>query len=343
MAEFLRNTWYMIAWEQELGGDAMLSRRVMGNRILVFRRSSGTIAALRDRCPHRFARLSDGTRELDHIVCPYHGLTFDGSGACVRSPYPGVIPPNAHVDTYPAVAKHTIIWVWLGEPHLADEAAIPDLSFLEQPGHRREYTPIKADYRLVIDNLMDLSHVECVHRRTFGGTGAFYKGEFSATDLYGVIQSLWLRKNVPAAETGVEGLADGTYDQWADTRWHPAATITIEFGLAAAGAPRAEGSPSRTMEIHAITPETDKTSHYFYTWPPMEGEPSALFGGVLPIEHEDLPIIESVQEQMADAEFWSLRPVVLQVDAAAVRVRRRLAKMIAAEQRTGSAIPSSKP
>ncbi|GAM04555.1 Rieske 2Fe-2S domain-containing protein [Novosphingobium sp. MBES04] len=97
---FLENAWYMAAWSHEVGED-MLRRRLLGEPILLMRRQDGTAVALVDRCPHRYAPLSKGEREGDTIVCPYHGLTFDAAGQCVRNPFSEKIPAARSCAAFP--------------------------------------------------------------------------------------------------------------------------------------------------------------------------------------------------------------------------------------------------
>lgn len=85
--EFLRNTWYLVAWSGELTPDTMLSRTVLERPLLLTRDADGRPVALDDRCPHRFAPLSRGRFDGRTITCGYHGLEFDTSGACVRNPH----------------------------------------------------------------------------------------------------------------------------------------------------------------------------------------------------------------------------------------------------------------
>jgi phenylpropionate dioxygenase-like ring-hydroxylating dioxygenase large terminal subunit len=81
---------------------------------LLYRKTDGTIAALADRCPHRFAPLSLGTRDSDAVQCGYHGLTFDGSGTCIRNPFSYKIPAAAKVQSWAVVERHDIIWTCNG-------------------------------------------------------------------------------------------------------------------------------------------------------------------------------------------------------------------------------------
>jgi phenylpropionate dioxygenase-like ring-hydroxylating dioxygenase large terminal subunit len=110
MAEYLKNIWYMAAWSQELG-EAILSRRLFDRQMALFRASDGRVKAIADRCPHRFDPLSLGEKQGDSIICPYHGLTFNGDGQCVRNPYSDSIPGSARVDAWEAVERDGIIWL----------------------------------------------------------------------------------------------------------------------------------------------------------------------------------------------------------------------------------------
>ena len=81
---YLRNAWYVAAWSDDLGDGQLLSRTILKERIVLYRKSDGNVAALQDRCPHRFAPLHMGKiLHGDRIQCPYHGLEFNSSGTCV--------------------------------------------------------------------------------------------------------------------------------------------------------------------------------------------------------------------------------------------------------------------
>src|ERR1700761_672315 len=129
---YLRNAWYVAAWSDSLGDGQVLARTIMDEPIVLYRKADGGIAAVEDRCPHRFAPLSMGkVVDGDRIQCPYHGLEFDGSGACVKNPHGTKnIPPRARVKSYPVLEKHKAVWIWMGE-RPADPAKIPDFSVLD--------------------------------------------------------------------------------------------------------------------------------------------------------------------------------------------------------------------
>lgn len=168
---WLRNCWYQAGWNEELDASPSLARTILGVPLVFFRREDGAVLALHDRCPHRFAPLSAGRVEPGRIICGYHGLAFGEDGACVHNPH-GPITSRISVRAYPAVERHLALWVWMGEPALADPALIPDLSFIDRTPVTARITghmPTAADYRLLTDNIMDLSHADYLHPTTLGG------------------------------------------------------------------------------------------------------------------------------------------------------------------------------
>jgi len=114
---YLRNAWYVAAWSDDLADGGVLGRTILKEPVVLYRKADGNVAALQDRCPHRFAPLSMGkVLNGDRLQCPYHGLEFDPSGACVLNPHGTKnIPPRARVRSYPVTEKHKAIWIWMGE------------------------------------------------------------------------------------------------------------------------------------------------------------------------------------------------------------------------------------
>lgn len=163
MTTYLRNAWYMAAGSEELH-DQLLARQLFNRPVVLFRDASGGAKAIADRCPHRFAPLSLGEKQGDAIVCPYHGLTFDGAGHCVRNPFSKKILIAALVDAWACVERHGIVWLWGGDRSAADASLIPDFAMVDDtPSVRvvRGYTLLQAPYEFGTDNLLDLSHIEC--------------------------------------------------------------------------------------------------------------------------------------------------------------------------------------
>lgn len=85
-AAFLRNCWYVAAWDHEIGPEQLFQRTILGQSLLLFRTSAGNVVALDNKCCHRHAPLSLGRREGDCVRCMYHGLKFGPDGKCVEIP-----------------------------------------------------------------------------------------------------------------------------------------------------------------------------------------------------------------------------------------------------------------
>ncbi len=130
---FLRNAWYVVAWDHEVRRE-LLARTVLNENLILFRTEDGGVAALEDRCCHRQAPLSAGKLVGSNVQCGYHGFTYDRTGACVLVPSQALVPPGARVRSYPVIERHGWIWLWLGDPALADAALVPDLYWHTDPG-----------------------------------------------------------------------------------------------------------------------------------------------------------------------------------------------------------------
>ena len=166
---WIRNCWQVIAFSKEIGATP-LARTICEEKVVLFRTGAGEAVALADRCPHRLAPLSLGRVVGDTIQCGYHGLCFDAQGQCVRVPGQDTVPRNARVRNYPLVERHTFAWIWLGDAARADPAAIPDVHWVDDPAWAAVtgYHHFGANYQLVNDNLLDLSHESFVHEETIG-------------------------------------------------------------------------------------------------------------------------------------------------------------------------------
>ena len=65
----------------------------------------------------------------------YHGLVFDVTGRCVMIPGQKMIPQDAKVRSYPTVERDQLVWLWMGDPTLADPAKIVDFPYHNDPAH----------------------------------------------------------------------------------------------------------------------------------------------------------------------------------------------------------------
>jgi phenylpropionate dioxygenase-like ring-hydroxylating dioxygenase large terminal subunit len=163
----LHNTWYVAAIATEVAADGLFHRRILDISVLMYRKADGVAVAMHDRCPHRFAPLHLGKRVGDEVQCPYHALRFDANGQCTHSPHgDGTVPARACVRVFPLVERYGFLWIWMGEADAADPSTIPAYTRLEsEPVNAvaHGYMHMPANYQLIVDNVMDLSHVDHVH------------------------------------------------------------------------------------------------------------------------------------------------------------------------------------
>lgn len=329
---FLKNAWYMAAWSHEVG-EGMLRRRLLGEPALLMRKTDGSAIAMVDRCPHRFAPLSQGEREGDCVTCPYHGLTFDSSGACVRNPFSDKIPTGTSVQTFPVVERDHIVWFWPGNPDNADAETIPDFSAIVVNGHApiTGVMPMNAHYEYGTDNLMDLSHIEFVHKGTFAGRGVIFAGEHEIKVEGQSLHSNWWMPGIPAP-AHTFGIYDPGMitDHWLNMRWDVPASMYLEVGACPEGGNRAKGVIAH--QAHILTPETEETTHYFWATsrqePPSE-QGDAMLAGLMEqaFSEEDKPIIEAAFANVDGADFWDRKPVSLGIDQGGTRARRIIEKL----------------
>lgn len=163
------NHWYAVAQENAVRCGTIHATRFQGEPIAIFRGSDGALHAVEDRCRHRGVALSLGEVAGCALVCPYHGWTYNGDGRLVHIPHElfGREMPRLQLRTYPLRTRYGLIWLFPGEPALADATAMPEIPELEGSA-RWACIPLEfewqAHHSIIIDNLSDLSHGH-LHRR----------------------------------------------------------------------------------------------------------------------------------------------------------------------------------
>lgn len=339
---WLRNTWYVAAMHDELPTGKLLARTYLGEPVVLFRDAQDTPVALYDRCPHRFAPLSEGTlcNSGASLQCRYHGLQFDAQGRCVHNPQ-GAVPKAAVVKSYAVRERHGLIWIWPGDAE-PDDSLIPDYSAVTSASEHaavRGYMPTACGYELVVDNILDLSHVDFLHPTTLGsGALSRVRPEVSEPTLDSVKIS-WISSGEAAPAMFDMFLREPgrPTDQWTDVTWTAPSTMLLSVGATLQGEPRQAGVD--TLNLHLTTPETATTVHYWY-WASRNFAVTAQDNAFIKplIEKvfatEDKPMLEAQQRRIGTADFWSLNPVLLPADGGSARVRRKLRALIEAEQQT---------
>jgi phenylpropionate dioxygenase-like ring-hydroxylating dioxygenase large terminal subunit len=269
--EFVRDQWYVAAHAQEVE-SALLARTILGEPIVFYRTGDGRVVALADRCVHRRYPLSLSRRDGDQIVCGYHGFTYDPTGTCVAVPGQSRIPRLARVTSYPVVEQDTLVWVWIGDPTLADPATIPRAPWLDAEGWVtvRGMEPLAARYGLLVDNLLDLSHETYLHGAHIGTPEvAETPITTEVDDETGVVYVSRRMKDVTcppfyARSTGIAG----RIDRWQDIEYHPPCLYLLHSRIAPTGVePGPNQADDRAFHaeiVYAITPETERTTHDFW-------------------------------------------------------------------------------
>jgi len=269
MTAWLRNAWYVAGFADEFAAGRPLARTLLGEPLVFFRGEGGTLVALADRCPHRFAPLSAGrVCEGGAIECPYHGLRFDGDGRCVHNPHGGgAIPKAAAVRSYVVRERDRLVWLWAGDAAAADEALIPDFSRVTSAPDDaavRGYMPTACDHQLLVDNILDLTHADYLHAGSLG-SGALSRCRPQVTDLgERSARVAWISSGdlaPPAFDMHLREQGQPT-DQWTEVTWTAPGCMLLNVGATLQGEPHSQGID--TLNLHLATPETEGRCHYWY-------------------------------------------------------------------------------
>lgn len=340
---FLRNYWYVAASDSEVCRKPF-RRTILGEPIVFFRLEDGTPVAFEDRCAHRHLPLSMGKLVGDHLQCHYHGLRFDQTGRCVRIPGQDQIPPTAKVRTYPVVERYKWIWVWMGDPAVADHSNISDFHWLDDPnwGAKASYLHVKANWQLVVDNLLDLTHLAFVHESTIGNSALADHANVKVTRApSSVAVTRWIIDQ-PAPPTFVRvGGFTSNVDRWQIIDWEPPAFLRLDVGATptGTGAPEGRRVNGITMRnLNAITPETETTSHYFWGQAhDFDVKNSELTQKIFEqIQTAFLEDVEVFSAQQQNLDIYSSPPQVdINADVGVLQARRIIDR-IRAEERAAS-------
>ncbi|MBB3955727.1 aromatic ring-hydroxylating dioxygenase subunit alpha [Novosphingobium sediminicola] len=338
---FLENAWYLAAWSREIDGEALLSRTILEQRIVFYRDDDQAIHALADRCSHRFVPLSMGQRRGDRLQCPYHGLTFGPDGHCLHNPHgDGRIPPNAPIRSYRVEERGLMVWVWMGHTDRADPALIPDYAILSEApasAQMQGYLHVEANYQLLSDNIMDLSHVDYLHADTLGG-GSISRSTAKVSEDERQVTITWQVESDTVPPAFAREMPDPSAPARQVTQVVWSAPSAMQLTIRIDGP---DGAAISTNAFHIMTPEGPATTHYFFAncreFRKDDADYNAMVAQLVTrvFTEEDKPMVEAQQKAIGTAELMDLRPLVLAPDAGAIRARRKLGAMIRAEQPDG--------
>ncbi|HTH98506.1 MAG TPA: aromatic ring-hydroxylating dioxygenase subunit alpha [Stellaceae bacterium] len=335
---FLKDTWQVAAYGVEVG-QSLLARRLCGEDVVLYRTADGSVHALRDACPHRSVPLSLGKLVGDIVQCGYHGLCFDTEGTCVNVPGQDRIPQAAKARVYPAVERYSFVWIWLGDPALADEAKVPNFFWMTSPDWAisEGYHHVEADYRLLNDNLLDLSHETFVHAHTIGNAAV------ADSPLAVKIEGDTVRAHrdmmdcePPPFYVRATGFKTNI-DRWHTTIYTPPGFHVIENGSMPAGSDkeeaRAKGMTRERRVLNLITPESETSSHYFWAIARCYDLEDAELTDYIRREvsrtfDEDKHLLEAQQRRLTTQHGDGAFVVALRADAGAIQGRKVLETML---------------
>jgi vanillate O-demethylase monooxygenase subunit len=299
---------------------------------------------MRDACPHRMLPLSMGLREGDSIRCKYHGLKLGPDGVAQEMPLRADrVNSRICAETYAVVEKHRFVWVWVGDKDKADPASIPDLWPCSAEGWVFDggYYHLEADYRLMIDNLMDLTHETHVHAGSIGQPELMEAPIEARTDGNRAYVSRWMPGiDAPPFWRGALKM-DGPVDRWQICEFVPPSNVMIDVGVAPVGAGATVESHDqgvRGMVIDSMTPETETSMHYFWgmarSFDIQDAGFTARFkrqqGGVFA---EDKEILEAQQRSILANPDLKLNGY--NIDQGGVRARQIISRLIRQAEEAG--------
>ena len=339
----IQNAWYVAAMSNEVT-DKPLGRTICNHNLVMYRGKGETVACIEDFCPHRGAAMSLGYIEEGELVCGYHGLRMGPDGQTISM-------PKQRTDrfpctrSFPVMEKYGFIWVWPGDKAQGDESKLPKFHWAENDGwaYGGGLFHIKCDYRLMIDNLMDLTHETYVHSSSIGQKEIDEAPVKTRMEGDQVITERFMPevKAPPFWQMAMEfqGLdPNATVDRWQICRFNAPSHIMIDVGVALAGnggidAPIEKRAGSVVVDF--ITPETDKTMHYFWGMarnfqPEDEALTDKIREGQGGIFTEDLEVLEAQQKNLDRYPDRDL--LKLDIDAGGVQARRMIERAIKLEQ-----------
>ena len=348
---FPKNAWYVACTPHEID-EKPLGRTICGERIAFYRGEANKVAAVEDFCPHRGAPLSLGYVQEGKLVCGYHGLAMGCDGKTVSMPGQRVrgFPP---IKSFPVEERFGFIWVWPGDATLANADNIPHMEWYDNPAWAfgGGLFHIQCDYRLMIDNLMDLTHETYVHATSIGQKEIDETPCKTTVDGNTVTTSRFMSGILPPPfwKMGLRANSlpdDVPVDRWQICRFTPPSQVMIEVGVALQGhggydAPNDKKAYSVVVDF--ITPETETSIHYFWGMarkfnPTDKALTASIRDGQGKIFSEDLQILELQQKNLLAYPQRAL--LMLNIDTGGVQSRKILDRLVAAE-RTASAVPAA--
>lgn len=340
MSTWIRNAWYVAGWDAEID-SAPLARTICGVPMVFYRKLDRSVVALRDACPHRLLPLSMGLREGDSLRCRYHGLKLGPDGVAEEMPLKSdAVNRRICAESYVTHERHRFVWVWIGDRDKANPELIPNLwpcsaeGWVFDGGHYH----LECDYRLGIDNLMDLTHETHVHAGSIGQPEIMEAPISTRVEGEEVVVERWMPDiDAPPFWRGAL-MQPGPVDRWQICRFLLPSAVIIDVGVAPTGAGATVDQHDqgvRGFVIDFLTPESETTHHYFWGMarnfriddPGFTARFKAQQGGVF---LQDKEVLEA--QQRAIGANPELKLSSYNIDEGGTRARQIIARKIKTQQ-----------
>lgn len=335
-----RNMWWVAAHVSEVT-EKPIARWLLETPVVLYRLEDGTPAALYDRCPHRWAPLSEGHVCGEKIVCPYHGMEFDAAGNCTKAPTQKMTPRTAQIPAFEVREAGAYLWIWMGERDAIDRDP-PDVAYQTDPGWTfvNGYYEVAANWVLIRENVLDLTHIAFLHKNTFkqndwvtppdsylDGETVCYEQEFDLAPLSPLFcAGMGLPEDKPIKRKQVGRM--------------PALSISFSDWMVHDPAPDPGGRSDFIVRgCHIVTPAQRGKTHYFwgaaFDVPSLTSEVAEKTkASITAAFDEDKRLLELMQALIeADPRGLDYLEVTLGADGAGIFVRQLLNKKLAAEGR----------
>ena len=231
----------------------------------------------------------------------------------------------------------------MGDPAKTGSAKIVDFPYHNDPGkwpNKHDVYPITANYMLMVDNLMDLTHLGYLHAKTVGGNPAAHvEAEMKTVRTpTGVKFTRWMCNSLPPPTYIKAAGFKGRVDRWQEFEFVAPSSVLQWTGAADAGIGAYEGRRDGGFQFrlfHRLTPETEISCYYF--WSVANGyrqnEPETteqLYQEIAPTFVEDRVMVEAQQARMSELGEAGL--VDIASDATRMQMRRIVDRLIADER-----------
>lgn len=341
----VRNRWYMAAFSNEISREPM-ERTIHSKPVLMYRKEDGSPVAMYGLCPHRYFSLVKGRVEGDNIVCGYHGFTFADNGDCIDIPSQDTVPRNFCQPVYPIEERGPICWIWMGDLDTCDTDLIPPYHDfgLDNPDtyySSENYFHVKGRSQLLVDNLMDLTHLPYIHQQLGKGGDTLKKIPMETQERslsYRVLRNGKMPWNpfleiVYGKDAKFEGLAD--FVHLSDFYGPELVKTSLPTITKIPGKEDIPKELGHMAILHGLTPETETSTHYFgFSTRNFRQGDTALdkfqFESEMQVRQQDVDAIEDMEKRI-DAAALFQRELIVGADKAAIQARRKVDGMLAAE------------